>query len=215
MKTGFSVTDMFIDKPSPGIKHSPQSQGFLSVNKKETTPSPIVQLKKPSNGKWSTAHVHIAWMIFNHEQRQRDKLNLLNQTNKVRPSPTLPSSQPTLLPPPIPLSDTNNDLSLVRPPMPPPHSSSFPFPFPFDINAQQNALLRLPSSTKLPRPTVAPSSTSSSSPSIKPPSIKREQKLPFMDERIRRASPSPLARSASGSNFLPPSPSHRMKVTYS
>ncbi|CAF4598073.1 unnamed protein product, partial [Rotaria magnacalcarata] len=79
------------------IKHSPQQQGFLSVvnNKKDNNPSPIVQLKKPSNGKWSTAHIHIAWMIFNNEQRQRDKLNLLNQTNKARTPSTLPSSQST------------------------------------------------------------------------------------------------------------------------
>ncbi|CAF4712364.1 unnamed protein product, partial [Rotaria magnacalcarata] len=70
--------------------------------------------------------------------------------------------------------------------------------------------LRSPSTAKLSRPTVT-SSSSSSSPSIKAPTMKREQKMPFMDERMRRTSPSPLSRPTSGSNFLPSSPSHRMK----
>lgn len=218
---------MFIDKTSPVIKHSPQSQsqpqpqqqqqqqsqqqGFLSVvnNKKDTNnQSPLVSLKKPSNGKWSTAHVQIAWMIFNNEQRQRDKLNLLNPANKVRPSATMipPSPQSTLLPPPLPLLDNNNDLSLLRPPPAP-----FPFPFPFDMNSQQNPLFRSASTTKLPQSTVTPPSSSAS---LKTQNIKREQKPSFMDERGRRTSPSPLSRPTSGSNFLP-SPSHRMKVRLS
>ena len=197
---------MFIDKTSPVIKHSPQQQqGFLSVinNKKDNNQSPLVPLKKPANGKWSTAHVHIAWMIYHHEQRQREKLNLHNSSNKVRPLPTLipPSSQSTFLPPPLPLTD-NNALSLLRPPPPP------PFSFPFDITSQQNPQFRPPSTAKLPRPAV----TSSSSSSIKIPTIKREQKTPFIDERMRRTSPSPLSRPTSGSNFPPSSPSHRMRV---
>ena len=194
---------MFIDKPSPIIKHSPSpQQGFLSVvnNKKDTNSSsstPLTPLKKPSNGKWSTAHVHIAWMIYHHEQRQRDKLNLLNPSNKIRPSPSH-----TFLPPPLPLLDNNNDLSLLRPPMPPPPFSSFPF----DINAQQNHLFRPSSATKLPRPTVTST--------IKTPTIKREQKTPFLDDRLRRTSPSPLSRPTSGSNFPPSSPSQRMRVSF-
>jgi len=199
---------MFIDKTPPIIKHSPQQQGFLSVvnNKKDNNSSPLIQFKKPSNGKWSTAHVHIAWMIYHQEQRQREKSNLSNQTNRIRQSTTFipPSSQSTLLPPPLPLIDNNNDLSLLRPPIPP------PFPFPFDINSQQNHLFRPASTTKLSRPTVTSSSSSSSS--IKAPTIKREQKTPFIDERNRRTSPSPLSRPTSGSNFLPSSPSHRMRV---
>jgi hypothetical protein len=188
---------MFIDKPAPVIKHSPQQQGFLSVihNKKDNNQSPLIPLKKPSSGKWSTAHIHIAWMIYHHEQRQREKLNLLNPNNKVRLS-----SQSTLLPPPLPLIDNNNDLSLLRPPPPP------PFSFSFDMNPQQNPLFRSASAAKLPRPTVTSSS------SIKTPTIKREQKTPFIDERMRRTSPSPLSRPTSGSNFLPSSPSHRMRV---
>jgi len=202
---------MFIDKTPPIIKHSPQQQGFLSVinNKKDNNSSSLIQLKKPSNGKWSTAHVHIAWMIYHHEQRQRDKSNVLfNPTNKIRPSTTLipPSSQSTFLPPPLPLIDSNNDLSLLRPPIPP------PFPFPFDINSQQNNLFRPTSITKLPRPTITSSSSSSSS--IKTPTLKREQKTPFIDERMRRTSPSPLSRPTSGSNFLPSSPSNRMRVKF-
>ncbi|UJR26203.1 hypothetical protein I4U23_007546 [Adineta vaga] len=224
-KTGFSVTDMFTDKSSPVIKHSPQSslqqsqsQGFLSVinNKKDNNQSSLVQLKKPSNGKWSTAHVHIAWMIFNNEQRKQDKLNLLNPTNKIRPSSSLmssssPSNQSTFLPPPLPLNDSNNDLSLIRPPLPPSAPSSFSFPF--DIHAQQNHLFRSLSSSKLPRPTVTSSSSSSSS-SIKMPTIKREQKTPLIDERVRRTSPSPSSRSTLGSTFLPPSPSHRARMDF-
>lgn len=194
---------MFIDKTPPVIKHSPQQQGFLSVinNKKDPNQSPLIPLKKPSNGKWSTAHIHIAWMIYHHEQRQREKLNLLNPTSKVRPSATLipSSSQSTLLPPPLPLMDNNNDLSLLRPPPPP------PFSFSFD---QQNPLFRSPSTAKLPRPTI------SSSSSIKTPTIKREQKTPFIDERIRRTTPSPLSRPTSGSNFPLSSPSHRMRVRF-
>lgn len=204
---------MFIDKTSPVIKHSPQQQGFLSVinNKKDTNPSSssssssLIQFKKPSNGKWSTAHIHIAWMIYHHEQKQRDKSNHLNSTNKIRPSSTLippSSSQSTLLPPPLPLIDNNNDLSLLRPPMPP------PFSFPFDINSQQNHLFRPTLTTKLPRPTITPSLSSS----IKTPTIKPEQKTPFIDERMRRTSPSPLSRPTSGSNFMPSSPSNRMRV---
>ncbi|CAF1091313.1 unnamed protein product [Rotaria sordida] len=217
MKTSFSVTDMFIDKTSPVIKHSQQQQqqqqqGFLSVinNKKDTNQTSSIQLKKPSNGKWSTAHIHIAWMIFNHEQRQREKLNL-NQANKIRPP-----SQSTLLPPPLPLNDNNNDLSLLRPPPPPPPPpSTFPFPFPFDINnSQQNSLLRSTSTAKLPRPTVSSSSSSSTPSSIKTSTIKREQKIPFIDERIRHTPPSPLSRPTSSSNFLPSSPSHRMKMDF-
>jgi hypothetical protein len=182
---------MFTDK-TPPIRHSPQQQGFLSViNKKDTqsSSSSLIQFKKPSSGKWSTAHVHIAWMIYHHEQRQREKLNLLNPPNKVRPSPTL-------LPPPLPLIDHNNDLSSLRPPP--------PFPFPFDLHSHQSPLFRSPSTTKLPRPAVTSS--------IKTPTIKREQKTPFTDERIRRTSPPPLSRPPSGSNFLPSSPSHRMRV---
>jgi len=207
---------MFIDKTSPITKHSPPQQGFLSVinNKKETNSSSVISLKKPSNGKWSTAHVHIACMIYHHQQRQREELNHLNSTNKIRsstnfipPSPSS-SSQSTFLPPPLPLLDNNNDLSLLRPPMPPP-----PFSFPFDINSQQNNLFRPTSTTKLPRPTVALTSSSSSS-AIKTPTIKREQKTPFIDDRIRRTSPSPLSRPTSGSNFLPSSPSHRMRVRF-
>lgn len=215
-KTSFSVTDMFNDKTSPIIKHSPssQSQGFLSVvsNKKDTNSSsssssltPSFPLKKPSNVKWSTAHIHIAWMIYHHEQRQRDKLNPLNPTNKIRPSPThthpsqssSTSNQSTFLPPPLPVID-NNDLSLLRPHIPPsPLFSSFPF----DISAPQNHLFRPASTTKLPRPTVTPT-------------VKREQKTPLFDERMRHTSPSPLSRSTSGSNFLPSSPSQRMKMEY-
>jgi hypothetical protein len=184
---------MFIDKTPPIIKHSPSQQGFLSVinNKKDpnnSSPS-VIQFKKPANGKWSTAHVHIAWMIYHHEQRQREK------ANKIR-------SSTTFLPPPLPLIDNNHDLALFRPPIPPP-----PFPFPFDMNSQQNHLFRPTSTAKLPRPMV----TSASS-TIKTPTIKREQKTPFIDERIRRTSPSPLSRPTSGSNFLPSSPSHRMRV---
>ena len=207
-KTGFSVTDMFNEKTSPIIKHSPssQSQGFLSVvnNKKDTnssssTPSAI-PLKKPTNGKWSTAHIHVAWMIYHHDQRQRDKQNPLNPTNnKIRPSPTQSSM---FLPPPLPLME-NNDLSLLRPPIPP---SPLFSPFPFDIAASQNNLFRPGSATKLPRPAVTPS--------IKTPTVKREQKTPLFDERMRRASPSPLSRSTSGSNFLPSSPSQRMRVRF-
>jgi hypothetical protein len=191
---------MFIDKTPPIIKHSPQQQGFLSVinNKKDNNnSSPLMQFKKPSNGKWSTAHVHIAWMIYHHEQQQRDKLNHLNASSKLRPSPTL-SLPSTLLPPPLPLNDTNKDLSLLRPPP--------PFPFPLDITSQQNPLFRPTSTTKLTRPTVASST-------IKTPTIKREQKTPLIDERIRRTSPSPLQRPTSGSNFPPSSPSHRMRVS--
>jgi hypothetical protein len=75
------------------------------------------------------------------------------------------------------------------------------------MNSQQNHLFRPTSTAKLPRPMV----TSASS-TIKTPTIKREQKTPFIDERIRRTSPSPLSRPTSGSNFLPSSPSHRMRV---
>ncbi len=208
---------MFIDKTSPITKHSPQQQGFLSVihNKKESNSSSLISLKKPSNGKWSTAHVHIAWMIYHYQQRQRDDFNHLNSTNKIRssttfipppPSSSSSSSQSTLLPPPLPLLDGNNDLSLLRPPMPP------PFSFPFDMNSQQNHLFRPASTAKLPRPTVT--SASSSSSTIKTPTIKREQKTPFIDDRVRRTSPSPLSRPTSGSNFLPSSPSHRMRVRF-
>ncbi|CAF0878225.1 unnamed protein product, partial [Adineta ricciae] len=240
-KTGFSVTDMFVDKSSSVIKHSPQSslqqsqpQGFLSVitSKKDnnqssslsSSSSSSVQLKKPSNGKWSTAHVHIAWMIYHNEQRQRDKLNLLNPANKIRPSTSLmqslssssSSSQSTFLPPPMPLNDANNDLSLLRPPLPPPAPS--PFAFPFDIQSQHNHPFRSLSSSKLPRPTVTSStlSSSSSSPSIKTPTVKREQKIPLIDERMRHTSPSPSpsSRTPSGSTFLPPSPSHRMRMDF-
>ena len=198
---------MFIDKTSPSIKHSPQQQGFLSVvnNKKDNNQSSLIQLKKPSNGKWSTAHVQIAWMIFNHEQRQRHKLNL-NSASKVRPTTTLipssasSSSQPNFLPPPLPVVD-NHDLSLLRPPLPP------PFSFPFDINSQHNPLFRPILTTKLPLPTVTPSSTS-----IKTPTIKREQRIPFSDERIRRTSPPSLTLPTPGSNFFPSSLSQRTKV---
>lgn len=215
---------MFIDKPSLLSKHSPsqqqQSQGFLSVvsNKKENHSSPVIPLKKPSNGKWSTAHVHIAWMIYHHEQRQREKGNSLNSTNKIRPStnflppPSSSSSHPTFLPPPLPLLDSNNDLSLLRPPMP------SPFSFPFDINSSSNHLFRPPSTTKLPRPMVtsvsSSSSSSSSSAAIKTPTIKREQKTPFIDDRSRRTSPSPLSRPTSRTNIPPSSPSHRMRVRF-
>ena len=200
---------MFIDKTSPIIKHSPQQQGFLSVinNKKENNnSSPLIPLKKPSSGKWSTAHIHIAWMIYHQEQRQREKLTHLNSSNKIRSSSTFipPSSQSALLPPPLPLIDGNHDLSLLRPPMPP------PFSFPFDINSQQNNPFRPTSNTKLARPMV----TSASSSTIKTSTIKREQKPPFLDDRLRRTSPSPLPRSTSTSNFLPSSPSHRMRVSF-
>ncbi|CAF4358297.1 unnamed protein product, partial [Adineta steineri] len=109
--------------------------------------------------------------------------------------------------------DNNNDLSLIRSPLQPPPSLPPPFTFPFDLTSQQNPLFRPSSTTKLSRPAITPSSSSSSS-SIKTPTIKREQKPSLFDERIRRTSPSPSSRPTSGSNFLPSSPSHRMRMDF-
>lgn len=175
------------------------------VNKKETsarhTPSSLHPLKKSFTGKWSTAHIHVAWLIHHHEQRQRgDKLNQLQPSGHVR-------ATPGLLPPPLPLSENTNELGLFRPP------PASPFGLPFDVNASQYPLFRPSSAMKVPRPTMAPTSAS---PSIKAPTIKREQKTPFLDERTRHSSPpASLPRSTSGSNFLPSSPSQRMRVCIS
>lgn len=233
MKTSFSVTDIVVDK-SVTVKNSPksqqpQTQGFHSVNnKKESVTSngaPLSNIKM-FNGKWSTAHIQVAQMINEQEQRQREKSNSLHSVGKVRPTPgplplgALPlssqSSASTLLPPPLPLNDnTTSDLGLLRPP---------PLGLPFDMNLPQHNIFRPPSTAtmKLPRPimtSTSSSSLSSSSAGMKPPSIKREQKTPFPDDRMRRSSPPPpslsipLSRSSSSSssNFLP-SP-HRSRVS--
>lgn len=213
---------MFIDKSPMKHSPSPHQQGFLSVmNKKDThtnhtntntsSNNSHLPLKKSFNGKWSTAHIHIARMISQLERNQREKSH---SNNKLRSTP----APPPLLPPPLPLIESQNDINLLRPPIP------SPFGLPLDMNLPPYPLFRQPptpssssssssSAMKISRPTTATPST------MKPPTIKRELKTPFADDRLRRPSPPPplpspaLSRSTSNSNFPPSSPSQRLRVS--
>ena len=207
-KSSFSVNDMFIDKPPMKHSPSPHQQGFLSVmNKKDagtptSTPNSHLPLKKAFNGKWSTAHIHIARMISQLERTQREKLHA---NNKLRSTP----APPPLLPPPLPLLENHGELGLLRPPHP------NPFGLPLEMNLSPYPFFRAPPTSSSVAAAMTLSRPNTATPSaIKPPSIKRELKTPFVDDRLRRPSPPPaLSRSTPNSNFPPSSPSQRLRVS--
>ncbi|CAF0751890.1 unnamed protein product [Didymodactylos carnosus] len=152
-KTKFSVSEMFINdnqtnnnltvkKPN---ELSSTNHAFLSVNKSsvKNNCSPATTIKQPSNGHWSTAHIHIAWMIYYQEQRIRDKFGLASSnkqhnpaTNTLRP-PFLPFDTQS------PLFSSQNDMN-TRGSFSPWITPSFKSLPPFLPHQEQSQLFRPP-----------------------------------------------------------------------
>ncbi|CAF1025926.1 unnamed protein product [Didymodactylos carnosus] len=208
-KMKFSVSEMFTNdnhaNNNSTVKRSNElssrNHAFLSVNKSSVKNScPPAPTIKPSNGRWSSAHVHIAWMIYYQEQRVRDKFGLTSPNKQQNPAMN------TLRPPFLSfdaqsaLFSSQNDLN-ARNNFSPWMAQSFKSLPPFLPHQEQSPLLRPPfapvlnkssSSTSLTLPCPKPIVTSSTTIKQKRDSeIKHQAKPITIDITSSRTTPLP------------------------